>query len=74
MPIPGLVKAPTVDVRFPVEWYRLVPISFPAILLVAPVSADVMASFLLVDFPISRGGNRIDNHRAKIVFIDFRFC
>ena len=74
VPILELVKAPTVVVRFPVQWYRLVPILLPTTLLVAPVFGDVMASFLLVDFPISRGGNRIDNHRAKIVFIDFRFC
>ena len=54
MPILELVKAPTVVVRFPVQWYRLVPILLPTTLLVAPVFGDVMASFLLVDFPISR--------------------
>ena len=72
--IPELVNVPILVVQVPVERYRLVMILLLAILLVAPVSADVMASFLLVDFPISRGGNRIDNHRSKIVFIDFRFC
>ena len=54
MPIRKLVKAPVVVVRFPMEWYRLVSILFHVTLLVAPVSWDVMASFLLVDFPISR--------------------
>ena len=54
MSIPGLVKAPVVAFRFPVEWYRLVPILFLATLRAAPVSGDVMASFLLVDFPNSR--------------------
>ena len=53
MPIPQLVKAPVVVVQFSVEWYRLVPILLLATLLVAPVSGDVMASFLLVDFPNS---------------------
>ena len=53
MPIPQLVKAPVVVVQFSVEWYRLVPILLLATLLTAPVSGDVMASFLLVDFPNS---------------------
>ena len=52
MSIPGLVKAPVVAFRFPVEWYRLVLIMLPATLLVAPVSGNAMASFLLVDFPM----------------------
>ena len=54
MPIPELVKAPVVAVQVPVQWYRLVQILLLATLLVAPVSGDMMASFLLVDFPNSR--------------------
>ena len=53
MPIPELVNAPTVAVQVLVEWYRLVPILLLATLRAAPVSGDVMASFLLVDFPNS---------------------
>ena len=52
MPISELVKASAIVVCFLVEWYRLVPIRFPTTLLVAPVSEDVMAFFLLVDCPI----------------------
>ena len=74
MLISELVNAPFVAVQVPVEWYRLVPILLLATLLVAPVSRDVMASFVLVDFSELWGGNRIDNHRAKMVFIGSPFC
>ena len=53
MLIPELVNAPAVAVQFPIEWCRLVPILLLVTLLVALVSGDVMASFLLVDFPNS---------------------
>ena len=53
MLIPELVNAPSVVVKVPVEWYRLVPILLLVTRLVALVSGDVMASFLLVDFPNS---------------------
>ena len=54
MLISELVNAPFVAVQVPVEWYQLVPILLLATPLVAPVSGDVMASFLLVNFPNSR--------------------
>ena len=50
MPIPELVKAPVVAVQVPVQWYRLVQILLLATLLVAPVSGDVMTSYLPIDF------------------------
>ena len=54
MLIPELVNVPTVVVQVPIDWYRLVPILLLATLLTAPVSRDMMASFLLVDLPNSR--------------------
>ena len=54
MLIPELVNVPVVVIHVPVEWYQLVPILLLATLLTAPVSGDVMDSFLLVDFPNSR--------------------